>query len=153
MLASIFDFASLLLAGLLTGAIFGAWLFLNPAALDTRSYITVQQQGIRTLNTAMPALGALTILATILAAVLGGADRVRLLLLVSAAACFVAVGLVTRFLNQPINAVVIQWSPDSPPQNWTELRDAWWRWHLVRLAVALAGQSLLILAALKRPWN
>lgn len=150
MLALMIDFVNLLLAALLVGTMFGVWLFLNPARLDATSYITVQQQAIRTLNTVLPALGAATILVTIAAATLGREDGARLWLLVAVVLCFVTSGLITRFLNQPINAIVMNWRGDAPPSNWTELRDDWWRWHLARLATGLAGLTLLIAATLER---
>lgn len=153
MIALIMDFANLLLAALVVGALFGAWLFLNPKGLDANSYITLQQQAVRRMNTVMPALGAATILVTITAAVFGQGDRARLCLLLTAVVCFVAIGLITRFLNQPINAIVMTWRTGLPPSNWTELRDEWWRWHLIRLAVGLVGLSLLIAATLQRGWT
>jgi uncharacterized membrane protein len=153
MFALMIDFANLLLAALVVGALFGVWLFLNPAGLDANSYVTLQQQAIRTMNRVMPALGAATILVTVTAAVLGRDDRARLWFLVAAVVCFVTIGLITRFLNQPINAIVMTWCGDSAPSNWTQLRDEWWRWHLVRLATGLVGLSLLIAATLKRGWN
>ena len=153
MFTLIVDFANLLLAALVAGALFGAWLFLNPKGLDANPYITLQQQAVRRMNTVMPALGASTILVTITAAVFGRGDRGRLCLLLAAVVCFVAIGLITRFLNQPINAVVMTWRAELPPSNWTALRDEWWRWHRVRLAVGLVGLSLLIAAALKNGWS
>ena len=153
MLALIIDFANLLLAALVVGALFGVSLLLNPKGLDANSYITLQQQAIRRMNTVMPALGAATILVTIATAVFGRGDRARLCLLLAAVVCFVAIGLITRFLNQPINAIVITWRTELPPSNWTVLRDEWWRWHRVRLAVGLVGLSVLIAAALKRGWG
>jgi uncharacterized membrane protein len=147
------DFANLLLAALVVGALFGVWLFLNPAWLNSNSYVAVQQQAIRTMNRVMPALGAVTILVTLAAALIGRGDRTRLGLLIAVAVCFVAIGLITRLLNQPINAIVITWRDDPPPSNWTQLRDEWWRWHQVRLATGLIGLSLLIVATLKRGWN
>jgi uncharacterized membrane protein len=102
------------------------------------------------MNKAMPVLGGITILLTIAAAVLGRDDRDRVALLVGATVCLVAAGLVTRFLNQPINAIVIAWRTESPPENWTVLRDQWWRWHMVRLLAGLGGLCLLIAAALRR---
>ena len=150
MFALMIDFANLLLAALVVGAMFGVWLFFNPAGLAANIYITMHQQGVRTLNKPMPMLGAATILLTIAAAVLGRNNGARAGLLVGATLCFVAVALITRFLNQPINAIVMTWRSDSAPANWTALRDEWWRWHLIRLAVGLVGLSLLIAAALKR---
>src|ERR1041385_3642522 len=134
MFSIVVDFVNLLLAALLVGAMFGVWLIFNPSRLAAHVYITLQQQAIRTLNTAMPMLGATTILFTISAAVLGRGDSARLVLLVGTVICFVSAGLITRFLNQPINAVVMTWRIDAPPAKWGALRDEWWRWHLARLA-------------------
>ncbi len=150
MLSTMIDFADMLLAALLAGALFGTWLILNPAGLAAGVYITLQQQAIRTLNRTMPMLGAATILLTAAAAVLGRDNRTRCGLLAGTVVCFLAAGLITRFLNQPINAIVIKWLTDAPPENWTGLRDAWWRWHLIRLLAGLGGLCLLIAATLVR---
>jgi uncharacterized membrane protein len=91
-----------------------------------------------------------SILLTILAAVLGRGDSTRLGLLVGTVVCFVASGLITRFLNQPINANVITWHPGAPPANWRSVRDEWWRWHLIRLLAGLGGLSMLMTAMLQR---
>jgi hypothetical protein len=149
MLAATVNFGALLLAALLVGSIFGAWLVFNPAGLEGPTYVAQQQLAIRTLNTALPALGGVTILLTIAAAALARADRTRLALFAAAALCFIVAGLITRFLNQPINAIVITWSPAAPPANWMALRDDWWRWHGLRLAIAIFGLAALIAAALK----
>jgi hypothetical protein len=121
MLATTIDFASLLLASLVVGTMFGIWLGYNPMSLDAAVYVAQQQQAIRALNETMPLLGAATILLTISAAVLAREDRTRLTLLVAAAACLMSAGLITRFLNQPINALVITWFADAPPVNWMHL--------------------------------
>jgi uncharacterized membrane protein len=150
MVTLITNFANLLCASLLVGAMFGAQLFLNPAGLTAPSYILVQQQGIRRFNTTLPALGAATILLTVSAAILARTDSRRVYLLSAAAVCFIAAGLVTRFLNQPLNAVVMTWRPETYPSDWTTLRDEWWRGHIVRLASGLLGLSLVIAASLMR---
>ena len=153
MFSAMIDFTNVLLAALVVGAMFGVWLFLNPAGLDAGLYVSMQQQAIRGGDKVMPALGAATILVTIVAAVLGRGDRTRLGLLIASVACFVVAGLTTRFLNQPINRIVMTWSVDAPPpMSWAGLRDEWWRWHLVRLFAGLGGLSLLIAATLKRAW-
>ena len=150
MLTAMVDFTNVLLAALMVGALFGVWLVFNPAGLDASRYVELQQQGIRALHPALPALGIATMLVTVVAAVIGRDDRTRLGLLVAAVVCFVAVGVIARFLNQPINGVIKTWTSDAPPADWTRLRDEWWRWHLVRLVSGLAGLSLLVAATLKR---
>lgn len=150
MISTMVDFANLLLAALVVGAMFGVWLFFNPGGVAANVYVTMHQQGIRTMNKAMPALGAVTILVTVAAAVLAWRDSARAGLLVGAIVCFVAVGLITRFLNQRINSIVSTWRVESPPSNWTDLRDRWWRGHLIRLVAGVGGLSLLIAASLWR---
>ena len=144
----IVSFAGLLLAALVVGTMFGIWLGYNPADLSPSAYIEQQQHAIRALNVAMPVLGALVALLTLASAMLSRGNRSQFALFVGALLCFVAAGAVTRFLNQPINAVVISWSALAPPVNWSELRDEWWRWHILRTAIGLVGLSLLILANL-----
>ena len=142
----IVNFANLLLAALVVGTMFGIWLGYNPADLSPRAYVEQQQHAIRALNVVMPVLGALTVLLTLAAAFLARGSRRQLAVLLGAVVCFVAAGLVTRFFNQPINAVVVMWSADAPAVNWIELRDEWWRWHMVRTLLGVGGLSLLIAA-------
>ena len=150
MLTTFVDFFNLLLAALLVGTIFGTWLTASPAGLGVSDYMVVQQQHIRALNVFMPLLGGATILFSIASAFLSRADGTRLMLLVVVVLSFIIAGLITRFLNQPINAVVMTWKPDAPPADWMQLRDEWWRWHLVRLTFGLLGLCLLIATMLRR---
>ncbi len=150
MLANMIDFADLLFAGLLAGAMFAVFLMMRPAGLDAATYVLQQQNAVRAFNNIMPLLGGLAVVLTLAAALAAGENRARTVLLVAAALCLIAAGLITRFLNQPINAVVMTWSAQAPPADWTMLRDEWWRWHLVRLACALTALALVIAAALRR---
>ena len=88
MFSAMIDFTNVLLAALVVGAMFGVWLFLNPAGLDAGLYVSMQQQAIRGGDKVMPALGAATILVTIVAAVLGRGDRTRLGLLIAVCRLF-----------------------------------------------------------------
>jgi uncharacterized membrane protein len=144
----IVSFANLLLAALLIGTMFGIWLGYNPMELSPGAYIEQQQHAIRALNVAMPLLGALVALLTLVSAVLARNNRAQSALFVGALICFIAAGVVTRFLNQPINAVVIIWSALAPPANWVDLRDEWWHWHTLRTVIGVVGLSLLIAANL-----
>lgn len=159
MVAFTVDFLNLLLAALLVGAMFAVCLILNPEGRDAATYVSLQQQAIHAMQRTpgdsgggdikMPMLGAITAILTFVAAVLARTERTRLALLLVAAALFVAAGLITRFFNQPINAVVMTWSAQAPPADWMQFRDAWWRWHLARFGAGLGGLCLLILAALR----
>lgn len=148
MLATALAFTDLFLAALLVGAMFGVWLFFNPKGLDAARYVIVQQQGVCHLNGIMPLLGAATIILTLIAATIARFEILRLSLLVLAAGGFIAAGIITRALNQPINAVVMTWSAAAPPAEWTLMRDRWWRWHQARLVCGLFALGSLILADL-----
>lgn len=148
MFSPIVNTINLFSSALLVGAMFCVWLVFNPARLDATQYTMLQQQGIRTLHPFMPRLGVLCILLSALSAIAAREDRPRMALLLIAAACFVISGLITRFGNMPINAMVIHWNIASPPAQWAELRDQWWRWHRMRLASGLIGLVMLVLATL-----
>ena len=148
MSATIIRFVDLLLVALLVGAIFGIWIGFNPTGLSPATYVEQQQHAIRALNTFMPLLGAACIVLTIALAVLTKEDRRTRYLLIATAVCLLIAGVVTRFENQPINSIVMTWTPQAPPANWMELRDQWWQWHIVRTVAGIAALCLLISAVL-----
>ena len=150
MISTMIDFVDVLLAALVVGAMFGVWLLLHPARRVPGLYITLHQQGTRTLNTALPAFGATAVILSLAAAVLARGESVECGLLIATAICFGAAGYITRFHNQRINATVITWKSDAPPANWKEVIDAWLEWHLIRLLAGVGGLSLLTAAILRR---
>ena len=147
MLTFALRFASLFLTALLVGTMFGIWIGFNPAGLSVGAYLEMQQSTIRSLNVALPWLGAVCIVLTIALAVVTKNNRRARWLLILATLCLVSAGLITRFGNQPINAVVMTWSVQAPASNWAELRDTWWQLHIVRTALAVFGFALALVAA------
>ena len=143
-------FVTVLLTGLLVGTMFGIWLGYNPASLSGLAYVEVQQSAIRALNLTLPTLGAICVVLCLVCAIMARDARAQALSFVAAAGLMVVAGLITRFLNQPINAIVMTWDPQSPPADWTLLRDQWWRWHMVRTGIALVGFALLVFAAQRK---
>lgn len=150
MISAMIDFADVLLASLLVGAMFGVWLMLHPARRTAGLYITLHQQGIRTLNTALPAFGAGAVVLSLVAAALARGEASRFSLLIATAVCFAAAGFITRFHNQQINAIVSTWNIDAPPANWRTVSGEWLRWHVIRLLLGLSGLSMLVIALLRR---
>jgi uncharacterized membrane protein len=153
MIATSVRFISLLLTALLVGAMFGVWLGFNPAALSPTAFVEMQQNAIRALNVSLPVLGFVCIALTAVLAVLTKNDNRGRYLLIAAVFCLVAAGLITRFGNQPINAVVMTWSPQAPAANWTELRDTWWQFHILRTVAGVGALALGLLAAVAGPRN
>lgn len=141
-------FFALLTVALVAGTLFGIWLGFDPAGLSPGTYVESQQRTIRALGTLMPALGGAGILLTIVLAVGERGRRPVFGLLVAVAVLLLVAGLVTVFQNQPINAQVMTWRAQAPPANWSELRDQWWLWHVVRSVAGLGALGLLIGATL-----
>jgi uncharacterized membrane protein len=148
MVVIVIRFVLLLLMSLLVGTMFGIWVGYNPASLAATSYIEQQQNAIRAFNTLLPVIGAVSILLTMGLAFHARTDtRVRYLH-VAAVICMVIAAVVTRFGNQPINAVVMTWSAQAPAENWMQLRDAWWEWHIVRSVAGIGALALTLLAVI-----
>ena len=108
------------------------------------AYVEQQQNAIRALNVLMPVLGLVSIILTVAFAILCKGDKLGRSLLLTAAVLLVIGGLVTRFGNQPINAIVITWDLNNIPTTWTTLRDNWWTFHIIRTLTTLAGFALIV---------
>lgn len=149
MTKQLIQIVSLFLTALVAGSVFGIWRGYNPASFSATTFIEQHQNAVRGLNTLMPVLGALTILSTLTWAYLQRAEKGNWYLLVVALVLLLASALVTRFGNQPINAQVMTWSPTAPPVGWQDLRDAWWRFHLIRTGSTILALLLLIIASVQ----
>ena len=153
MLSDLVYFLGLLYGALVVGSMGGLWLGLNPSGLPASVFVAQHQQLVRGLNVALPALpamGAVAIAFTLTAAYVACQQPSRRALLLLAAAGLIVADFVTRVFNQPLNAVVMTWTADSPPGKWEELRDRWWCWHTVRTGAGLVGLCSSIAATLRR---
>lgn len=139
----IIQFFDLVITGLVAGIIFGIFIGYNPHQLSPLAYVEQQQSAINALNVLMPILGLVAILLTITSAILFRKNKVVFSALLIASLMLIISGLVTRFGNQPINSIVIQWNLAEIPSNWTELRDKWWAFHTVRVITSLIGFILI----------
>ena len=143
-------FFNILLAGLLAGSVFVIWAGYNPSMYSYETYFEQQQGAIRGLNTLLPLMGFATLFLTALSAYQQRNNRPVLITLVIAIVFMIGSALTTRFGNQPINAIVMTWETTSPPQNWTDLRDQWWSYHIIRTITTLCGFALVVWSALRR---
>ncbi len=139
-----------LLAAFLTGIIFGIWVGTDPQSLSMVAYVEQQQSAIKALNNVMPIIGGLTILTTLFSAILQRKNKTIWLPLLFAAGLFMVTGLITRFGNQPINAIIMTWDKHSIPANWTGLRDKWWLFHQIRTAASTVALIIVIWTGLRK---
>jgi hypothetical protein len=138
--------AALLLVSLVAGSMFGIWRGYDPALYAPATFVEVHQGAVRGLNTLLPAMAIAALVLTVVLAVLGRGKPTAPWLYIAAAIAIAIGGAITRLANQPINDLVMTWTPTGLPDNWTALRDGWWGWHLARLA-ATVGAELLLIAA------
>ena len=150
MTTRIIRFCNIVMVALVTGTIFGIWIGYNPKDLSAPTFIEQQQNAILALNTLMPILGLITILLTLTSAFLQRKDKVAFLVLLVASAFLIVSGLTTRFGNQPINSIVMTWDMNTPPNNWTELRNQWWIFHELRTLFAFIGLCLIVWTSIKK---
>ncbi len=140
----IIQFSDIVLTGLIAGIIFGIWIGYNPHDLSAVAYVEQQQNAIRALNVLMPILGLISILLTVTYAVICKRDKLKRNMLITAAILLIVSGLITRFGNQPINAIVITWNLENIPDTWTALRDKWWSFHIMRTLATIIGFALIV---------
>jgi uncharacterized membrane protein len=140
---AVVGFENIVFAALVVGGMFVIWMGFDPTALSASTYVEQQQNAIRGLNVPMPALGAIALVLTLLSAFQQRENRKAFVLLI-AAAFLVISGLVTRFGNQPINAIVMTWDFSNPPPDWAELRDQWWAFHRMRTFSGLLALACIV---------
>ena len=144
MITLIIKFLDVILAGLIAGTLFGVWIGYNPKNLSAATYVEQQQSVIKALNTLMPVLGLINIILTVIAAVLQNQNQNVFISLLISAGFLIISGLITKFGNQPINAIVITWNKANAPNNWTELRDKWWLLHKARTFTTFVAFCLIV---------
>jgi archaellum biogenesis protein FlaJ (TadC family) len=143
-------FLNIIVAGLLAGVSFGIWIGFNPSGLSPSTFIEQQQNMLQSLRTLMVSLVLLATIITILSAYLQKHDKSAFISLILAAVFFIVCILITRFGNKPIDDIVITWTKDAIPNNWTELRDNWWSFHILRTVAEIIALLLVTWTSIKK---
>jgi uncharacterized membrane protein len=139
-------FLAALLFSMVAGSVFGIWRGYDPTTYAAATFLEMHQGAVRGLNALLPGLAIVSILLTLILAWLARRKGLSFWLYLAALALMIGGGVVTRFFNQPINAQVMSWTLDSLQANWVELRETWWKWHIVRTGLSVLGMALLIAA-------
>jgi uncharacterized membrane protein len=140
-------FASLLFAGLFAGFLTAVLVLeLSLRSFDGTVYTQVRLVELDSLDmlavaTLLPALIATAVL------VYRTFRTNTRWLTVAALALLVLIFGLTLAVNLPINADQVDWNPQSPPSDWTAVRDRWQTAHAVRTTAAVLAFVVLVLAA------
>ncbi|GAA4682980.1 DUF1772 domain-containing protein [Phytohabitans rumicis] len=140
-------FASLLFAGLFAGFLTGVLVLeLSLRGFDSSVYTQVRLVELDSLDklavaTLLPALIATAVL-------LYRTFRTNTRwLTVAALALLVFVFGLTLLVNLPINADQLDWNVQSPPSDWTDVRDRWQIAHALRTVAGVLAFAVLALTA------
>lgn len=143
----------LFLASLATGGLMVNWIGLTRAMLrmsSAKAYTEFHQATNFTFDPYMPAV--------IFGAILGGISLVVIsplgfqsavgLLLIGGAICYIAIIAITIPTNVRLNKLIATWSADNPPENWTEVRERWIHFHIIRTFFSVPALIFYILSVL-----
>jgi len=136
-------FINIMLAALLAGTSFGIWVGFNPKNYSSTTYIEQQQNLVLSLNTLMVSLVILATLVTVFSAFLNRKNRTVFIILLVASAFFSSCIFISRLGNLPIQTEMLSWKTDQLPDNWTQLRDKWWSFHIARTMAELCALVLV----------
>ncbi|MBZ0164650.1 MAG: DUF1772 domain-containing protein [Notoacmeibacter sp.] len=154
-ISTLVQFAAIVLISLVAGSTFGVWRGYNPMSFSPVTYLEVHQGTVRGLNVLLPAMAAASLVLVVALAFMSRDRAPVLMMYLAAIVGIVAGGAVTRLANQPINADIMTWTRETMPSNWTEIRDTWWQWHVIRTFISVATASILIAAVFsdRNSWN
>jgi archaellum biogenesis protein FlaJ (TadC family) len=136
-------FLNIIVVALLAGVSFGIWIGFDPSGLSASTFVEQQQNMLHSLRSLLVSLVVIATLITILSAFLQKINRTAFISLLIAAILLISCILITRFGNKPIDDVVITWTKDTLPDNWIELRDKWWSFHILRTIAEMLALLLI----------
>ena len=144
---SVVRYALLLAAGLLAGALFGVWLMEHSFRWGGSFYAELKQLQISTFTVPLSLLGAGTVVLRLVYSFLVRESRFAAVLTLAGVLCFVVGFAITVWGHFPINAQVMGWSAEAPPEEWAQLAEKWRRAHDLRTFFGVLGFGLLLASA------
>jgi cbb3-type cytochrome oxidase subunit 1 len=136
-------FLNIILVALLAGTSFGIWIGFNPIDYSASTYVEQQQHLVTSLNTLMVALVIVATLVTVASAILHRQNKTVFYTLIFAAAFLASCIFISRLGNLPIQTEMLSWNSTSLPVNWTDMRDRWWTFHIMRTIAELIALLLV----------
>ena len=143
-------FLNIIVAALLAGVSFGIWIGFDPSGLSPSTFVEQQQNMLQSLRTLMVSLVVIATLITMLSAYLQKHDKPTFISLIIAGVFFIACILITLFGNKPIDDIVITWTNEAIPNNWLDLRDNWWSFHILRTLAEIIALLLVTWASIRK---
>lgn len=148
MSTTILRFITLLLAGLLAGALSLIIVLDNAFSEPAALYIAFKQREIASLTVLLPLMGVLTTVLMLILAYLVRQRQRELWLTLAGAVCLLFIGALTALVFFPLNEQIRAWSPQAPPADWSMVRDHWNQLHVFRAGLGIGGFAFLLIGSL-----
>lgn len=147
----VWQFINIFLLSLVTGVFWGTWLGLSRSmtSLSAQTFLEVADAMIGNLGAIMAILMPAAILSTLPVLYLLYRRRPKAFYVTLAGLALFAVALLITLLVQvPLDIAFAQWTADTLPANWQQLRARWEFWHVIRSWVSVFGLALMLAGAL-----
>jgi len=151
MLVKALRFVSLLCAALALGLTLTHDLEIpGKHSLDGAEWLNVQHTfygGFAIVGGIAEVLGFIS---TVVLLILLRSQRTSFILTLLAALSFLGMLALFAFGNNPLNQQIAQWTPETLPANWQEVRDAWDRFHAISSVLAAVAFTVLLVDVLRQ---
>jgi uncharacterized membrane protein len=143
------ELLSILLSAAVTSIFIGPWIALTRHihTFYPETYLDITRRLVKNIAPVMTILmpaGLLSILAVVFLA-----TTPRTVYLASSALTLYAIALVvTLNVEVPLARQAAQWTPNTLPINWQQLRDRWSHYHVLRVLTSALGLALITSAAI-----
>lgn len=148
-------FVSIMLYVLVAGVMWGTWLSLarTMTEYDAATFLTDGQHMIANLAPVMPVLMISAVSAGLLTLVLLFRSHSMTAAWLALAALVLMLGAmaVTLAVEVPIDNRIVEWTVDTLPADWRDIRSRWASFHTVRTFLSLASVAAAAAAALLFP--
>ena len=145
------QFVNILLLVLVVGVFWGPWLGLSRSigSFSAQTFLDIGHTMIGNLAPVMPALMITAILSTVPVLYLLHAQRATTFYpALLGLLLFVTAMLITVLVEVPIDNQIREWTVNSLPANWQQVRDRWEFFHGIRTFASLCGLGFIVASAL-----
>jgi uncharacterized membrane protein len=142
---------SIILSALTVGMFHGPWIALSRSmkTFSPEFFLQIVDRMNSNMAPVMTVLMPGTMLSIIPVLLSSYRQQPMVFNLTAAALLFFLIALlVTVVIEVPIVQQIVTWTPSTLPANWTQLRDRWMRFHVVRVVAGITSLILLLIAAI-----
>jgi uncharacterized membrane protein len=151
MTLKILELVSIVLSAVVGGMYWGPWLALTKSMKTFKPdvFLAIVDRLNRNMAGLMTALTPIALLSIVPVLFISfGRQPTTFYLNLAGFILFVVALLVTVIIEVPIVKQIATWTVGTLPDNWTQLRDRWGLFHIIRVVTGIVGLALLVAGAI-----